>query len=109
MKILDYINSKTNNAYEDFKLVSVIFDKSEKTCTFKFLYKDECSDSSRDELKKLIQEYINEDKVEVIVKLKKAYVDADLVKTVVCNYVARHIIVWVTLAQMILLLIFLVI
>lgn len=89
MKILEFINSKTNNAYKDFKLVSVIFDRKERECTFKFLYKDECKDDDRDFLGKLIKEYLDEE-VKVTVKLKKAYVDDDLVKTVLANYIARH-------------------
>ena len=89
MKILEYINTKTNNAYKDFKLVSVIFDKSEKECTFKFLYKDTCKDDDRETLSRLIKEYINED-VTVVVKLKKAYVDEGLVKTIFNNYISRH-------------------
>ena len=48
MKLLDVINNKTNNAYKDFKLVSVIFDKSNIECTFKFLYKNEISDDEDD-------------------------------------------------------------
>lgn len=89
MKLLDYINSKTNNAYEGFKLVSVIFDRSAKECTFKFLYRDECKDDDRVTLAKYIKEYMGEE-VGVIVKLKKAYIDNDLIKTVVCNYISRH-------------------
>lgn len=89
MKLLDYINSKTNNAYEGFKLVSVIFDKSAKECTFKFLYRDECKEDDRVTLARLIKEYMGEE-VGVIVKLKKAYIDDDLVKTVICNYISRH-------------------
>ena len=27
MKLLDYINQNTNDAYKDFKLVSIIFDE----------------------------------------------------------------------------------
>lgn len=89
MKILDYINSKTNNTYKDFKLVSVIFDKSEKECTFKFLYKDSCKDEDRETLSRLIKEYMDED-VSIVVKLKKAYVDDGLVKTIFNNYISRH-------------------
>lgn len=89
MKLLDFINKKTNNAYESFKLVSVIFDRNARACTFKFLYKDTCKDDDRETLARLIKEYLNEE-VEIIVKLKKAYVDVDLVKTVINNYVSRH-------------------
>lgn len=89
MKLIDFINSKTNNAYEGFKLVSVIFDRTSRECTFKFLYKDMCKDEDREILSRLIKEYLDEE-VTVIVKLKKAYVDIDLVKTVINNYVSRH-------------------
>ena len=89
MKILEYINNKTNNAYKDFKLVSVIFDKSEKECTFKFLYKDTCKEDDRETLSRLIKEYMDED-VSIVVKLKKAYVDDGLVKTIFNNYISRH-------------------
>ena len=40
MKLIDYINQKTNNTYKDFKLVSVIFDEKKLECCYKFLYKN---------------------------------------------------------------------
>ncbi len=89
MKLLDFINKKTDNAYENFKLVSVIFDRSAKECTFKFLYKDCCKDDDRVVLARLIKEYLDEE-ITIVVKLKKAYVDVDLVKTVINNYASRH-------------------
>jgi len=89
MKILDFINKKTNNAYKDFKLVSVIFDESAKSCTFKFLYLNDMKDECRDELSKLVSEYINAD-IDVIIKCKKAYVDNDLVKDVLYNFITKH-------------------
>ena len=89
MKILDYINNKTDNPYKDFKLVSVIFDRAEKECTFKFLYKETCKEEDREILSKLIKEYIDEE-VGIVVKLKKAYVDEGLIKTIFTNYINRH-------------------
>ena len=89
MKILDFINEKTNNAYKDFKLVSVIFDENELMCTFKFLYKDTIFDNARNELVKLISEYINED-IQIVVKCKKAYIDNDLVRDVIYNFITKN-------------------
>ena len=89
MKLLEFINKKTNNAYKDFKLVSVIFDEKNLSCTFKFLYKDFMSDNTKEELSSLISEYINEE-INVIVKCKKAYVDAELVRDVIYNFISRN-------------------
>lgn len=89
MKLLDFINQKTNNAYMDFKLVSVIFDKSNRECTFKFLYKNEIKDEDKPTLLHLIEEYINQD-VKVVVKCKKAYLDIDLVRDVIYNFIVKH-------------------
>lgn len=89
MKLLDYINEKSNNTYKDFKLVSVIFDENNKSLVFKFLYKDEFLPSYKDELQKLVSDYINND-VEIIIKCKKAYIDNDLVKDVIYNFIYRH-------------------
>ena len=89
MKLLDFINQKTNNAYKDFKLVSVIFDEKELMCTFKFLYKDTIADNGREELTKLISEYYSED-IKIIVKCKKAYIDEDLVRDVIFNFITKN-------------------
>lgn len=89
MKLLDFINKQTNNAYLDFKLVSVIFDRENRACTFKFLYKNELKDGDKDVLQKLITEYLPQ-KVDVVVKCKKAYVDKDLVRDVIYNFVIKH-------------------
>ncbi|MBE5735814.1 MAG: hypothetical protein E7356_00425 [Clostridiales bacterium] len=89
MKLLDFINEKTNNAYKDYKLVSVIFDETKIEATFKFLYKDELGDNAKDELTKLIRDYLAED-IAIVVKCKKAYVDSDLVRDVIFNFVVRN-------------------
>ena len=89
MKLLDFINKKTNNAYLDFKLVSVIFDKSNRSLTCKFLYKNEIRDDDKTTLCRLIKEYLPQD-VDVIVKCKKAYVDEDLVKDIIYNFINKH-------------------
>lgn len=89
MNLLNYINKKTNDAYKDFKLVSVLFDKSTHDCTFKFLYKNDIKDTDKPALTKLIEEYLPQ-KVNVIVKCKKAYVDKDLVKDVIANFISRQ-------------------
>ena len=89
MKILDFINEKTNNAYKDFKLVSVIFDEKTKECVFKFLYKDAIKEQDKDTLKQYISEYLNAD-VNIIVKCKKAYIDSDLVKDILYNFITRN-------------------
>ncbi len=90
MTLIDFINKKTNNAYKDFKLVSVIFEESSRNCTFKFMYKDSIKSDDKDKLTKLIHEYISDD-VNVIVKCKKAYVDSDLVKDIIVNFVHRNL------------------
>jgi DNA polymerase III epsilon subunit family exonuclease len=90
MNLLDYINDNTNNAYKDFKLVSVIFDENSYDCIFKFLYKNDIKDDDKEKLTNLIEKYFNEPDVKVIVKCKKAYVDESLVKDVVFNYISRH-------------------
>lgn len=89
MKILDYINQKTDNAYKDYKLVSVIFDESSRDLTFKFLYKDELYNDAKEVLSKLIQEYFDES-VNIIIKCKKAYVDCDLVRDVIYNFITKN-------------------
>lgn len=89
MNLLEFINNKTNNAYKDFKLVSVIFEESTRNCTFKFMYKDDMKSTDKDNLVKLIEEYVQED-VNIIVKCKKAYVDIDLVKDIIVNYIGRN-------------------
>lgn len=89
MKILDFINDKTDNAYKDFKLVSVIFDEKTKDCVFKFLYKNEINDNNKEELKLLIDQYLDSD-VNVIIKCKKAYIDNDLVKDIIYNFIIRN-------------------
>lgn len=89
MKLLDFINEKTNNAYKDFKLVSVIFDEKLKACTFKFLYKNTMQDDDKEKLTNLIKEYIKED-VEIIVKCKKAYIDNELVLDVIFNFITKN-------------------
>ena len=89
MKLLDFINEKTNNAYKEFKLVSVIFDEETKECLFKFLYKDIINDGDKDRLITLIKEYFKED-VPIVVKCKKAYIDIDLIKDIVHNYIINN-------------------
>lgn len=90
MKLLDFINEKSSNAYKDFKLVSVIFDKNLLTCTFKFLYKDSIRDEDRGILHDLIVEYIGQKDINIIVKCKRAYIDCDLVNDVLFNFITKH-------------------
>ena len=89
MELLNFINQKTNNAYKDFKLVSVIFDENNLSCTFKFLYKDNISENTKDELSNLIKQYLQED-VEIIVKCKKAYIDESLIRDVIYNFIIKN-------------------
>ena len=89
MKLLDFINNKTNNAYIDFKLVSVIFDEKSHDLIFKFLYKNEIKNEDKQILTNLIKQYINKD-VNIIVKCKKAYIDCDLVREVVYNFIKKN-------------------
>lgn len=89
MELLNFINKKTNNAYLDFKLVSVIFDKTKKECVFKFLYKNEIKDEDKPRLTQLIHEYLPQD-VDVVVKCKKAYVDIELVRDIIHNFIIKH-------------------
>lgn len=89
MKLLEYINQKTNNAYKDFKLVSVIFDEKLRELTFKFLYKDTIKEDDKDNLFNLVSEYIDSD-VKIIIKCKKAYIDTDLVRDVIYNFIFKH-------------------
>ena len=89
MRFLNFINEKTNNAYKDFKLVSVVFDETLLQVTFKFLYKDTIRDNDKDTLTALIKEFIKEDVV-VVVKCKKAYIDKDLVRDVIFNFIIRN-------------------
>lgn len=89
MRLLDIINEKTNNAYKNFKLVSVIFDKKQRECVFKFLYKDEIKNDDKETLKRIIEEFLNQD-VQVVIKCKKAYIDADLVRDILYNFIIRN-------------------
>lgn len=89
MDLLNYINKQTNNAYLDFKLVSVIFDRKNKDCVFKFLYKNEIKDDDKSKLTDLIKDYLPQD-VNVIVKCKKAYVDKDLVRDIISNFITKN-------------------
>ncbi len=89
IKLLQFINERQDNAYKDFKLVSVIFDESKKQCTFKFLYRYEIRDNDRRILTDLIDEYLGAD-VKIIVKCKKAYVDNDLVRDIIYNFVVQN-------------------
>lgn len=90
MRLLDFINEKSNNAYKDYKLVSVIFDKRNRECTFKFLYKNETNEEAKQTLNDLIKEFLQEDGVSVVVKCKKAYADKDLVRDVLYNFLMRN-------------------
>ena len=90
MNLLDYINNNSDNAYKDFKLVSVIFDEINLECTFKFLYKNNIKDNDKEIILNLISQYINEPNIKIIVKCKKAYVDETLVKDVLYNFILRN-------------------
>ena len=90
MKLLDYINQNTNDAYRDYKLVSIIFDEEKNELTFKFLYKEEMADNAKDELYKLISKYINEPAVKIVIKCKKAYIDESLVRDVLYNFISKN-------------------
>ncbi|MBE5757392.1 MAG: hypothetical protein E7345_00465 [Clostridiales bacterium] len=90
MKLLEYINNKTDNAYKDYKLVSVIFDETNLECVFKFLYKNEITDEDKNKLHDLVSEYINQEHIKIIIKCKKAYLDEDLVNDVIYNFIFRN-------------------
>ncbi len=90
MKILDFINKNTNDTYKDFKLVSVIFDEESLDLTCKFLYKDSMPDDAKNVLCELIKKYLNESSINVIVKCKKAYVDENLVRDVLYNFISKN-------------------
>ncbi len=90
MNILDYINQNTDDAYKDFKLVSVIFDEEKIELICKFLYKDTIKENAREELHKLISKYFDEPQVNIIVKCKKAYIDEGLVRDVLYNFIIKN-------------------
>ncbi len=89
-KLLEYILQKTNNAYQNMKLVGVFYDESSNTSTFKFVYKDKnlyTEDKVR--ITELLKEYYK-NAFNVEVKLKKSYLDDDVIKEFVYRYLSEN-------------------
>ena len=79
-KLLEYILQKTNNQYDNIKLVGVVYDKPSNTSTFRFVYKDRnlyVDDKTR--ITELVKEFYN-NSFNVDVKLKKSYLDEDVIR-----------------------------
>ena len=89
-KLLEYINKQTNNTYRYLKLVSVVYDKENGISTFRFIYEN-CimTQKNKDELIALITNYYNNE-LKVDVKLKRSYLDDDVIREWVYKYLLEN-------------------
>lgn len=79
-KLLEYILQKTNNQYDNIKLVGVVYDKPSNTSTFRFVYKDRnLYVDDKIKITELVKEFYK-NSFNVDVKLKKSYLDEDVIK-----------------------------
>ena len=69
-KILQFINKKTNNKYENLLFFGAVYTKSSSTMQLEFMFKDkeQKSRENQDEIKKLCQEYIGNLAKKIVVK-----------------------------------------
>ena len=89
-KLLDYINKQTNNTYRYLKLVSVVYDKDSGVSTFRFIYEN-ClmTQANKDQLIALITKFYNNE-LKVDVKLKRSYLDDDVIREWVYKYLLEN-------------------
>ncbi len=79
-KLLEYILQKSNNAYQNIKLVGVFYDEPTNTSTFRFVYRDRnLYVEDKQKITSYLEEYYN-NAFKVDVKLKKSYLDDDVIK-----------------------------
>ena len=84
-KLIDYIKSNLikeyNNTYLiNFKLVSVVYDKSSKVVTFRFIYNNgDVTKAMKQRVIELITKYYD-NKFEVDCKMKKSFLDEDAIQ-----------------------------
>ncbi len=79
-KLLEYILKQSNNAYQNIKLVGVLYDEPTNTSTFRFVYKDKnLYQEDKAKITEYVKQYYN-NAFNVDVKLKKSYLDEDVIK-----------------------------
>jgi len=92
-QLLQYINEKTDNQFEDFKINSVIFNKENNSAVFKFIYPKTreavVSDDVRAMLKDIIATFLKVD-ITIDVKTRKALIDADAVRDVIAKFIIEN-------------------
>ncbi|MBP5651132.1 MAG: 3'-5' exoribonuclease [Clostridia bacterium] len=86
--LMTYINEQTNNAYQHLKLVGVVYNPTIGNTSFRFIYKNGTSfkQSDKDKIAQLINEYY-ENTIEVDVKVKRDYVDEEVVADTLFKYI----------------------
>ena len=94
-KVIEYINSKTQNKYSNIKLSNVIYNKQSSVAAFKFVYNPssfDLNDADRQTLKELILEHLKEGGITTNVEVftKKAILDADVLKDIVYKFLNKN-------------------
>lgn len=91
-KLLEFINSKTDNKYLDLKVSNLTYNRQDNVFTCRFVYKKDrptIEEEERKQLCELIKDYINLN-LTVDVKTKKALIDEDVVKEFVYRFITNN-------------------
>lgn len=88
--LLEFINSKTNNAYKNTKLVGVVHNKETQKVCFRFVYHDMIfTQKDKDIILALIEEFYKHT-IAVEVKAKKDYIDEEVIADYTYQYILNN-------------------
>ncbi len=88
--LMSYINEQTNNAYQNVKLIGVVYDKDSEKTSFRFVYHNMTfTQKDKEIIYHLIDTYYNHT-MAFEVKAKKDYVDEEVVKEYVYQFIITN-------------------
>lgn len=84
--LIDYINAKTDNEFSFLKLVDIVFSQSKYTINYIYPESINLSDNDKIMIENLTKEFLKLN-AEVIVKIKKSYLEVEILRKFVYNYI----------------------
>ena len=90
--LMDYINAKTNNEFSFLKLSEVVYFQNEPKCIVSFIYDEDLPNLTEEQKQKIsmLVEKNLELTSPIEVKIRKAYLDENLIYKFVVNYFATN-------------------
>lgn len=90
MKILNYINEKENNNFENLKISSVVYNEQTNLATLRFVYnQEELIDSDKQKIYAHVNAYFK-NAFSIETKFKKYFIDSDVIIIAIIDYIKNN-------------------